>query len=90
MQAGRMYGNRQVDGAFGDGRAKLLLAGCAETFSGSGRNSNVLSGALMETKSPDGKITRLSVTDLESWQHWHRNPVKGSGDNLIIKAEITF
>jgi hypothetical protein len=68
----------------------LLLAGCAETFTGGGRSSPVLSGALMETKSPEGKITRLSVTELASWQHWHRNPVKGSGDNLIIKAEITF
>ena len=68
----------------------LFLAGCAETFTGGGRNSPVLSGALMETKSPDGNMKRLSVTELAPWQHWHRNPIKGSGDNLIIKAEITF
>ena len=68
----------------------LGLMGCAETFSGGLLNSQVFSGSLMETKTPDGQIKRLSVTDLESWQRWHHNPIKGNGDNIIVKAEATF
>jgi hypothetical protein len=68
----------------------LCLTGCAETFSGGLLNSRLLSGSLVETKTSNGQTRRLSITDLESWQHWHRNPIKGSGDNLIVKAEATF
>ncbi len=68
----------------------LILTGCAETFSGGLLNSRLLSGALVETKTSDGHTQRLSITDLESWERWHRNPIKGEGDNLIVKAEATF
>jgi hypothetical protein len=68
----------------------LGLAGCAETFSGGFLNSQMFSGNLMETKTPDGQIKRLSVTDIESWQGWHHNPIKGNGDTIIVKAQATF
>jgi hypothetical protein len=44
----------------------------------------------MENQSPDGQVQRLRITNLESWRLWHRNPIKGSGDNVIMKAELTF
>jgi hypothetical protein len=68
----------------------LGLVGCAETFPGGMLNSRMFSGDLMEKKGSDGQIKRLSVTDLESWQRWHHNPIKGNGDNVIVKAEVTF
>ena len=68
----------------------LGLLGCAEMFSGGPLNSRMLSGNLMETKTPDGQIKRLSVTDLESWRSWHPNPIKGNGDSIILKAQATF
>ena len=68
----------------------LFLAGCAETSSGGLFKSRVFSGDLMESKAADGHVKRLRVTDLESWRRWHRNPTKGDGDNLIVKAEMTF
>lgn len=68
----------------------LFLAGCAETSSKSLVKSQIFSGALLESKSPDGREKRVRVTDLETWRRWHRNPIKGDGDNLIVKAELTF
>ncbi|MBW1991695.1 MAG: hypothetical protein JRI59_06200 [Deltaproteobacteria bacterium] len=68
----------------------LGLAGCAATSSGDSCKSRLFFGALLETKTPDGQMQRVYVTDLASWRHWHRNPIKGDGDNLIVKAEVTF
>lgn len=68
----------------------LCLAGCAETSSGSSLKSRVFSGALVETRTSEGQVRRLSVTDLASWRQWHHNPTKGDGDNIVVKAELTF
>ncbi|MDI6852157.1 MAG: hypothetical protein QME75_00950 [Deltaproteobacteria bacterium] len=68
----------------------FFLIGCAETSSGRGVKSRIFSGALLETKTSEGRERRVRVTDLEPWQRWHRNPIKGDGDNLIVKAELTF
>lgn len=64
----------------------LGLMGCAGTFS----QSRLLSGTLMENQTSEGQVQRLRVTHLESWRSWHRNPIKGSGDNVLLKAERSF
>jgi|UniRef100_A0A7C3WPY5 hypothetical protein len=69
---------------------RLAMAGLFLSLTGCAGSSRLLSGALMENQSPDGQVQRLRITNLESWRLWHRNPIKGSGDNVIMKAELTF
>lgn len=64
----------------------LGLMGCAGTFS----KSRLLSGTLMENQTSEGQVQRLRITQLDSWRLWNRNPIKGSGDNVVLKAERSF
>lgn len=47
-------------------------------------------GNLMERNLADGRCYRMVALSLEGWEAYDRNPIKGSGDSCILKAEATF
>jgi len=68
----------------------LLLAGCAGPAPQSASHGSLLTGHLLETTTPSGRVLKLLAQELEGWEHYDRNPVKGNGDACILKAEARF